>query len=509
MASSRTVVAAVLLLFLQLTVDALIDLQDVSIDAGLDYSMGAKTKYGGASIADLDGDGYPDMLFGHHDSFFVEVYFNKGNGTFSRTTLLFDDIHGISPYRHTPTDRSLRVSVSRGGSNGLIPANIVMYSVSANKIITEVTQQANISETTKGRGRSALYLPLRLKLDRMYPDLLVLNAPNAEFTPFHQQGLEGFGGGGFLSRKLQGFEAEPNWYGTLTDFDGDGRMEVLSYQHLRAYNVTGYFTLNEVTNTILPPQLNPMRGVVAVIELDYDNDGLWDLYICRSRTGDLYWLPDNIRYDDILLRNVGGRYVDVTEIAGIPQDGLSRGATAADFDNDGHIDLLVVKFDGPSIILHNLGDGTFEKVDDLPSRLGNAPGDMAQAIDYDRDGAVDIVMSEGHTHDKSNGGFYRILRNNLSPSLDQNNYLLVRVGSSPPLTTSSMHAVVTVTTADLTMVRRVGPTGVAVSVSYIELLHFGLGQRTVQSVNVRWHDGATQKLDNVEVNTMITVGVVS
>lgn len=247
-------------------------------------------------------------------------------------------------------------------------------------------------------------------------------------------------------------------------------------------------------------------GTVAVAELDFDNDGQWDLYVCRTRTGDLKWLPKNKQYNDYLLRNVNGKYFDVTKSAGLPQDGMSRGATVGDFDNDGHIDILVVKYSGPSVFLRNRGDGKFEVQKDVPKRLLDAPGDMAQAVDFDRNGALDVVMSEGHTHDETNGGYYRIFKNKLSSLAIKNDYLLVRVGSSPNFASSSLHAVVTVFAGNLKMVRRVGPAGVAVSPSNIELLHFGLGKNKLNKVQVRWYDGTTKDYYNAKPNSIITVG---
>lgn len=502
---TRALQALTLLLLTVHAVEAWITLQDVSSAAGIKYAMGPKTKYGGPSIADLDGDGYQDMVFIHHDSYFIEVYFSKGNGTFSRQLLTWTDAHAISPFRYNPQDRTMHFSLSQGGSNGNIPKPIDMFKTLVDKTWRNVSLNAGITQSTRGRGRTALFMSLRMSRTKPLTDVLVFNARNPNYTPQHQQGLASVGSGKFESRSLINFDTEPNWYGAVTDFDGDGQMDVLCYEDLRVYKVTNFFQLTDLTSQVLPTGL-AVHGTVSIAELDFDNDGLWDLYVCRTRTGDLSWLPSNVPYTDILLRNVGGRYVDVTKEAGIPQDGMSRGVTVGDFDNDGFIDMLIVKWSGPNLFLRNSGNGTFVVHKDVPYRHGGAPGDMAQAFDYDRNGALDVVMSEGHTHDKAIGGYYRLFKNNLSPVASGNNYLLVRVGSSPPLTSTSLYAVVTVFAGGIRMMRRVGPAGVAVSPSYIELLHFGLGNRTVNKVEVRWLDGAVQTFNNVALNSMITVG---
>lgn len=94
--------------------------EDVSAFANLDHSMGPTAKYGGASIADLNSDGYPDLMFGHHDQSPVEIYINNQDGTFSKVknfNVKFD-AHGINPFRFSRWSPNLHVSISRGGSFG-------------------------------------------------------------------------------------------------------------------------------------------------------------------------------------------------------------------------------------------------------------------------------------------------------------------------------------------------------------------------------------------------------
>ena len=63
-----------------------------------------------------------------------------------------------------------------------------------------------------------------------------------------------------------------------------------------------------------------------------------------------------------LYRNDGnGHFTDVTSQAGLAGDAFSFSAIAADFDNDGHTDLLVTSY-GKVTLYRNKGDGTFEDV---------------------------------------------------------------------------------------------------------------------------------------------------
>src|SRR5438445_3390855 len=102
-----------------------------------------------------------------------------------------------------------------------------------------------------------------------------------------------------------------------------------------------------------------MPGGVAAF--DYDADGLTDIYFTNGAS-----LPSlektSPRYWNRLYRNLGGfRFEDVTESAGVAGAGYSMGAAAADYDNDGHVDLFVAGV-GRNILYHNRGDGTFDDV---------------------------------------------------------------------------------------------------------------------------------------------------
>src|ERR1700720_3080951 len=99
-----------------------------------------------------------------------------------------------------------------------------------------------------------------------------------------------------------------------------------------------------------PPKLpGPSTGACF---LDYDGDGKPDLFLVSA-------LPDGTSR---LLHNAGnGRFLDVTDQAGLALKGTGLGCTAGDFDNDGHTDLAVCVADGVHLLRNN-GDGKFEEV---------------------------------------------------------------------------------------------------------------------------------------------------
>lgn len=345
---------------------------------------------------------------------------------------------------------------------------------------------------------------------------MFLNAPPMEQQAGQQQQKQQQHYAGTLmkgrftkQRKLKGFTNVKNSYGVAIDVNNDGEMELLTWNTLRVHRVTGYFTLTDISPHVLPRDID-FRAVVSIAEFDYDNDGRMDLYVARSVTNDVHWLADKLGREpsDILLRNVGGRFVDMTVTAGIPSGGESRGVTTGDFDNDGYVDLLVTQYEGEDWLLMNNGNGSFREVRSGYGKSRETRGDQPTAVDYDRNGWIDVVLSEGSFTDRKHGGYTRVMRNVLGDGDSNRRWLLVRVCAAPNGKTSSMHAIVRVRTGSgLDMVRRVGAPGTVSGVSYIEEVHFGLGSfEGLVTVAVRWRDGSRMTMFS-KGNRRLKVGV--
>ena len=102
--------------------------------------------------------------------------------------------------------------------------------------------------------------------------------------------------------------------------------------------------------------------------LDYDQDGLMDLFFVQSAATDIYKPPHPLRCA-LHHHNGDGTFTDVTAKAGVGSEGLyGQGVAVGDFDNDGYPDLYVTGY-GRAILYHNHGDGTFT---DITAKAGVA-----------------------------------------------------------------------------------------------------------------------------------------
>lgn len=121
----------------------------------------------------------------------------------------------------------------------------------------------------------------------------------------------------------------------------------------------------------------------GVAVLDYDQDGLPDLYFPNAPSWDDPQGAWQAR-SGVLYRNEGRRrFSDVTEAAGLVTHAYGQGAVSADFDGDGFPDLYVTVL-GPNLLFRNNGDGTFAEV---AERAGVAdPGWSIGAVFLDADG---------------------------------------------------------------------------------------------------------------------------
>jgi hypothetical protein len=133
---------------------------------------------------------------------------------------------------------------------------------------------------------------------------------------------------------------------------------------------------------------------LAAVFGDCDNDGDVDLFVANDK-----------RPNFLFLNNGNGTFTENGAVAGVAynREGVAEsamGADLGDYDNDGHLDIIVATFQWlPNTLYHNDGDGFFTDAT-FAADLGVASvpylGMTAAFLDYDNDGYLDVFVANGH-----------------------------------------------------------------------------------------------------------------
>ena len=199
---------------------------------------------------------------------------------------------------------------------------------------------------------------------------------------------------------------------TIGDYNNDGYPDIYvsNYGENVLYKNNGNGTFSDVTEK---------AGVaggdmcsIGAVWLDYDNDGFLDLfvgnYLYFDPNYDYYYAPDGfpgpMAYDaqpDLLYHNNGdGTFEDVTEKMGLKDiDGRAMGVGAADYDNDGYMDIYVANDHTVNYLYKNLEGKGFTDMGIMSgtafSESGEATISMAPDFaDYNGDGLIDMFVSD-------------------------------------------------------------------------------------------------------------------
>jgi hypothetical protein len=134
----------------------------------------------------------------------------------------------------------------------------------------------------------------------------------------------------------------------------------------------------------------------GVCVFDYNNDGFPDIYFPNGKWTEGLSAPEDRdlrgKLKNHLFRNNGnGTFTDVTEEAGLGGSHYSAGCAAADYDNDGNVDLLVLNY-GRNELFHNEGNGKFKEVSNKAGLTDARFSLSAVWYDYNHDGFLDLYI---------------------------------------------------------------------------------------------------------------------
>jgi len=148
----------------------------------------------------------------------------------------------------------------------------------------------------------------------------------------------------------------------FADYDNDGWPDIvvtdLANQRYAVYHNNRDGTFDYASNSNGIGAISLLHSGWSLRFMDYDNDGWKDLLIAQGHDLDNIEITSpqlHYREPMMLLRNTGGKFVDVSSISGdiFKQAWVGRGLATGDLDNDGRIDAVVTTNGGPAYILHN------------------------------------------------------------------------------------------------------------------------------------------------------------
>ncbi len=175
----------------------------------------------------------------------------------------------------------------------------------------------------------------------------------------------------------------------VDDFDNDGLLDVITSSDDMCESLHFFHNNGDGTFTDRTVQagLANQLGGLNLIQADYNNDGCMDVLVLRAG----WEFP--IR-KSLLRNNCDGTFTDVTAKSGLGSTPApSQTAAWADIDNDGFLDLFVGNENAPSQLFRNRGDGTFEDISHAAGIDKTAYTKGVVAADYDKDGYVDFYLS--------------------------------------------------------------------------------------------------------------------
>jgi hypothetical protein len=277
---------------------------------------------------------------------------------------------------------------------------------------------------------------------------------------------------------------------TWVDFDNDGDLD-LSVANGGLWRNDGDFHFTRVSREVFDEAPPLLRGAVGGTWADFDNDGDMDLFVP-------YQFGESARY----YVNEGGRLRQDVDAA-IVHDGLyGVHGVAADFDNNGWLDLFVAAWGSPSILYLNTA-GTFTRASLDGVRSTPTFASSAAAADYDGDGDLDLVVGNWPNH-RGDGEANHLWRND-GPAGRWLQLDLTGTRSNRSAIGARISALVALDGRVVTLSREVRSQAGWRSQSPFTV-HLGVGPAdSIMRLTVRWPSGHTDTFTHVRVNRRLAL----
>ena len=292
---------------------------------------------------------------------------------------------------------------------------------------------------------------------------------------------------------------KPNWQAVWFDYDNDGFSDLYVSNEVAInalYHNNGDGTFTDTTERAGLCQKQSTHGIAVG---DYNGDGFFDIYATGSRR-------------NILWHNNGdGTFTEISERAGVANFGfLGWGTGALDYDNDGLLDIYSINGSTQNTsvkstyperedrLYKNNGDGPFTEPAKESGITGNDSKSFGAFGDFNNDGFTDVFVVSDEGFEPA--GANRLYRN----TPNGNHWLTVKLVGVKS-NREGVGAVIIAEVAGNKRVRQVLSGGSFVGQNSIWQT-FGLGKSTVvDTLTVLWPSGIRQTLHSVPVDRILSV----
>ncbi len=247
----------------------------VELTDAIPFEQRARRKWDNAVIADLDRDGWQDLIVVEHGHS-VRLFWNLGDSFSQPQDIAVGDLHGIA-VADFDGDRRMDVLIAQGGGDGANPRRPLRFQVTRDRAIEG---GAALETFEPGRGRALKALDAD---GDGRSDLLATGFPLATQQQGANHLYQNPGGGGF---KFVTHLPQAQWMGyrtRITDFNNDGDADILFFGGADMVAVVGGDgnAFSESTDQVLG-ELAKTSHVSSIVEIDFDNDGDFDLFLTRA-----------------------------------------------------------------------------------------------------------------------------------------------------------------------------------------------------------------------------------
>lgn len=238
----------------------------------------SRRKWDTAIVADLDGDGLMDLILTEHGQD-LDVYWNNG-GTFSEPQKIVSaDIHGqtVADYNR---DGKLDLIIYPGGGGGKKPSNPVTYHLEGRTFVKDGT--FDHFERCRGRVVKLVDVDNNGSLELLTTGFALQDTKQIQEGANLLYALDENQTYQFVSR-LPHTKDRLGMRMLVTDYNNDGIFDTFVYGGKQIAAGTGGEGLNFSDNTSsVLGKLSKIGNVSSMVEIDYDNDGDFDLFLTRS-----------------------------------------------------------------------------------------------------------------------------------------------------------------------------------------------------------------------------------